>query len=79
MLYHQSGIRKNIRNGTKVEKTIEMDYGEIKASTQRGPKVYKQCLFMQRITVTYRNIQVNVQRLSPYGRVKPQAYGGRKI
>ena len=68
-----------MRDGTKVEKTIEMDYGEIKASTQRGPKVYKQCLFMQRITVW-----VNVQRLPSDGggeslNVNPQAYGGRKI
>ena len=28
---HQSGTRNGIRNGTKVEKTIETDYGEIKA------------------------------------------------
>ena len=29
-----------MRDGTKVEKTIEMDYAEIKASNQRGAKVY---------------------------------------
>ena len=29
-----------MRDGTKVERSSEMDYGEIKASTQRGPKVY---------------------------------------
>ena len=39
---------------------------------------------MQRITVKYRDIQVNVQRLPSDGggeslNVKPQANGGRKI
>ena len=33
---------------TKVEKSAEMYYGEIKAHTQMGPKVHLQWLFMQR-------------------------------
>ena len=52
-----------------------MDYAEIKA---REPRVLRSneengC------SCSDSPEMVNVQRLSPYGRVKPQAYGGRKI
>lgn len=61
---------------TKVEKTVRIDYGEIKAY-----QMVLRSMAMVVLASTHLNLNdmVKVQRSSSCGGVEPQANGGRKI